>query len=85
LTEKIKSAIINYQNLIEVDIMQTMKTLSGKLTINISSEGNYIKKDTEVIVKVIVDNFRNIFVLVQSAFNQVRLPYYDTDVEDLVR
>lgn len=64
--------------------MKTLKSANGKLKMDVSSEGNYIRAGSDVIVEQIEDNFGNLSVLVTSIFAQVRLPFYDTRIDWLV-
>lgn len=64
--------------------MQILDKAEGVLNVIVASEGNYIRKGTQVVIETIVDNFKNIEVHVISANTTVRLPYYDTDVNWLL-
>ena len=59
-------------------------SVAGALTMDVASEGNIIRKGTEVVVREVVDNFRNISVEVVSTRSTVRLPFYSTNIKQLV-
>jgi hypothetical protein len=59
-------------------------SVAGSLTMDVASEGNIIRKGTEVVVREVVDNFRNLSVEVVSARSTVRLPFYGTFIKQLV-
>jgi hypothetical protein len=56
----------------------------GALAMDVASEGNTIRKGTEVVVREVVDNFRNLSVEVVSTCSTVRLPFYSTSIKQLV-
>lgn len=56
----------------------------GKLKIDVASEGKYIPAGTEVVVEEQSDNFKNLSVFVKSMKTDVRLPFYDTDIDQLI-
>lgn len=64
--------------------MKVLNKVEGVLNVIVASEGKYIRKGTPVVIETIVDNFKNIEVHVISAYNTVRLPYYDTDIDWLL-
>lgn len=59
-------------------------SVAGALTMDVASEGNIIRKGTEVVVREVVDNFRNLSVEVVSTRSTVRLPFYSTIIKQLV-
>ena len=59
-------------------------SVAGALTMDVASEGNIIRKGTEVVVREVVDNFRNLSVEVVSTRSTVRLPFYSTNIKQLV-
>ena len=59
-------------------------SVAGALTMDVASEGNIIRKGTEVVVREVVDNFRNLSVEVVSTRSSVRLPFYSTNIKQLV-
>ena len=59
-------------------------SVAGALTMDVASEGNMIRKGTEVVVREVVDNFRNLSVEVVSTRSTVRLPFYSTNIKQLV-
>ena len=59
-------------------------SVAGALTMDVESEGNMIRKGTEVVVREVVDNFRNLSVEVVSTRSTVRLPFYGTFIKQLV-
>lgn len=59
-------------------------SVAGSLTMDVASEGNIIRKGTEVVVREVVDNFRNLSVEVVSLHSTVRLPFYGTFIKQLV-
>ena len=64
--------------------MKVLNQFEGVLKAIVSSEGNTIYPGTPVIIKEMVDNFKNLEVHVISARNTVRLSYYDTDIDWLL-
>ena len=42
-------------------------SVAGALTMDVASEGNIIRKGTEVIVREVVDNFKNLSIEVVSS------------------
>ena len=56
----------------------------GTLKIMVSSEGNTIYAGTQVAIFGVEDNFKNMHILVQSAFTAVRLPVWDTKINWLI-
>ena len=64
--------------------MSIIRSEVGKLHIMVASEGNVIREGTMVIIETIVDNFKNIYVEVRSAFKTVKLSYYETDIDWLL-
>ena len=64
--------------------MQVLNKKVGILNVMVASEGKYIRPGTEVVIKTIVDNFKNIEVHVISPYNMVRLPYISTDIDWLL-
>ena len=59
-------------------------SVAGALTMDVASEGNIIRKGTEVIVREVVDNFKNLSIEVVSMRSTVRLPFYGTFIKQLV-
>jgi hypothetical protein len=59
-------------------------SVAGALAMDVASEGNIIRKGTEVVVREVVDNFRNLSVEVVSTRSTVRLPFYSTNIKQLV-
>jgi hypothetical protein len=59
-------------------------SVAGALTMDVASEGNIIRRGTEVVVREVVDNFRNLSVEVVSTCSTVRLPFYGTFIKQLV-
>ena len=59
-------------------------SVAGALTMDVASEGNIIRKGTEVVVREVVDNFKNLSVEVVSTRSTVRLPFYGTFIKQLV-
>ena len=59
-------------------------SVAGALTMDVASEGNMIRKGTEVVVREVVDNFKNLSVEVVSTRSTVRLPFYGTFIKQLV-
>lgn len=64
--------------------MQQSKIAEGKLNVTVSSEGRVIPAGKSVVVYKVIDNFKNIFIEVQSLQNTVRLNYFDTNVKFLM-
>ena len=64
--------------------MQTLNEVTGVLRMDVSSQGKMIRKGAEVIVREVVDNFKNLSVEVRSSNCMVRLPFYGTCVPQLV-
>jgi hypothetical protein len=63
-----------YQNEME-DMMEVKKLSEGFLKMDVSSEGNFIKSQTFVVVNEVIDNFKNLSIEVISMNTKVRLPY----------
>ena len=59
-------------------------SVAGALEMDVASEGKMIRKGTDVIIREVVDNFRNISVEVTSVRTTVRLPFYGTNINQLV-
>ena len=57
---------------------------AGALTMDVASEGKISRKGTEVSVREVVDNFKNLSVEVVSTRSTVRLPFYGTFIKQLV-
>lgn len=53
--------------------MKILEQVEGRLSLDVSSEGNYIYKNTPVVVQSIVDNFNNLSILIISTSTKVRL------------
>ena len=64
--------------------MQTLNEIAGVLSMDVTSEGKMICKGAEVIVREVVDNFKNLSVEVRSSNCMVRLPFYGTSIPQLV-
>ena len=64
--------------------MMVIDSVAGALTMDVASEGNMIRKGTEVVIREVVDNFRNLSVEVVSIRSTVRLPFYGTSIKQLV-
>lgn len=64
--------------------MQQIKLTEGKLKMDVSSNGDYIKAGSNVIVWKVIDNFKNISIQVISLATMVQLSYSDTNVDWLV-
>ena len=64
--------------------MTVIDSVAGALTMDVASEGNIIRKGTEVIVREVVDNFKNLSIEVVSMRSTVRLPFYGTFIKQLV-
>jgi hypothetical protein len=64
--------------------MLVTKITEGKLKLDVSDTDMYIRADTNVVVEVVVDNFKNIFVRVVSLRGSVKLPYVETNISWLV-
>jgi hypothetical protein len=64
--------------------MQILDRTEGTLKVLVSSQGNFIRSGTPVIVETIVDNFKNIAVRVKSTQRTVFLPFYGTDIKWLL-
>ena len=64
--------------------MKSTLLAEGKLNVTVSSENSTINSGTYVVVIEVVDNFKNIFILVKSIYAEVKLNYFDTDVNFLL-
>ncbi len=64
--------------------MIKLDTVQGTLVMDVASEGKMIRKGTDVIISEVVDNFRNLSVEVVSMYSTVRLPFYSTNIKQLV-
>lgn len=64
--------------------MEIMNKVEGKLKVMVSSEDNVIYEGTPVVIETVADNFKNIFVRVISMKTEVKLPYFDTDIDWLL-
>lgn len=53
--------------------MKILEQVEGRLSMDVSSEGNYICRNTPVVVQSIVDNFNNLSILITSMSTKVRL------------
>jgi hypothetical protein len=64
--------------------MQILNEVVGVLRTDVASEGRMIYKGTQVVVREVVDNFKNLSIEVRSSNCMVRLPFYGTSVPQLV-
>ena len=66
---------------------EILNFVSGKLSMYVASEGNYIPAGTTVDIYTVVEN-RDIYVKVcvlSEDYHFVRLPYYGTDIDMLIK
>lgn len=64
--------------------MQTLNEVVGFLRMDVSANGKMICEGSQVVVREVIDNFKNLSVEVQSSNCIVRLPFYGTSVPQLV-
>lgn len=66
--------------------MNTLRTIEGVLVTDVSNhEDGMIRSGTFVVVSTMVDNFKNLFLEVRGMGKAVRLNYFDTSPEMLVK
>ena len=64
--------------------MQILNEIVGFLRMDVASQGRMICKGTRVVVREVVDNFKNLSIEVRSSNCMVRLPFYGTSVPQLI-